>query len=75
MSNEKIIKKCRKEHTCNCCDKIINIGDSYIRGRGKCPKYGEDLDTQIGIEYYEYCLCLECAGIFNDLKEEVKLCS
>jgi len=51
----------RKEYKCAHCGKPILIGEKYTLGKGRDPKLDDD-DNQIGIEYYQYRLCLEYCG-------------
>ena len=55
---EKIITA-RKDWTCHSCDNIIKKGDKYLYGEGRAPRYDE-IDNQIGIQYYKYRICLSC---------------
>jgi len=52
----------KKEYRCDHCQQTIKIDDLYLFGKGRGPRYLDDdincEDTQVGIEYYQYRLCL-----------------
>ena len=53
--------KARKEYKCINCHKIIKIGEIYIFGKSRVPKYKDNdvfYNDQIGISYIQYRLCL-----------------
>ena len=55
--------KARKEYPCDHCGQTIEIGEVYIFGKGRDPRYLEDDinndNIQVGIHYYQYRLCLK----------------
>jgi len=55
------IVKARKTYSCSTCKRVINVGDKYIFGSHREPRYVEDVmgnAVQDGIEYIQYHLCL-----------------
>ena len=55
---EKIVTA-RKEHKCSFCGRPIKKGQKHQFGKTRAPVYGEDYETQIGIEYAQWRLCLQ----------------
>lgn len=53
------IMHARKPHSCDCCENIIPVGDQYLFGNGREPKYNKH-DEQVGIQYYQFRLCKNC---------------
>lgn len=49
----------RKEWVCAFCERVIPIGKKHIFGKGRGARIDDDCETQIGIEYFEYRLCLD----------------
>ena len=55
------IMRARKPWMCADCKRDIKIGDKYIFGAHREPRYIEDVMgncVQVGIEYVKYHLCL-----------------
>lgn len=58
------IVKIRKPHKCSYCDRERPIGTMMEFGEHRGPKFDNDHETQIGIEYCKWYLCYddkECA--------------
>lgn len=56
------VVKARKEYECVYCERKIKIGQLHEHGRTRGARYAVDDvhgDVQIGIQYYEWRLCLE----------------
>jgi len=61
MNQEKTIKA-RKKHICDKCEETILKGDKYVYFKYRQPRYDDAYDeqTQIGIYYMKYRICLKC---------------
>lgn len=66
---DKIIK-CRKPKQSDCCGRIIEKGEMYNKFTLRTPKYNNE-DIQIGIEYLEIHICIDC---YNEQEEIRKKC-
>lgn len=55
------IIKSRKNYICDHCGCLIPKDILYEFGKGRGPRYDCD-GTQIGIEYYQYRLCVDSEG-------------
>lgn len=55
-------RKARKDYICNYCGNVIKAGEYYVKFKIKLPKFDID-DNQIGIEYSESNLCLDCSEV------------
>lgn len=65
--------KCRKEHTCLCCERKIEIGESALLVKSRSPTYSdEDCDTQSGVWYETFYMCkkVDCDEIAVKLEEK-----
>lgn len=76
---EKIVKA-KKEHTCTRCGGVIRKGNSYKYYSGRQPKFADDHETQIGIEFFTDRVCLNdvCDGMLkyvNDPKKYLQKCA
>ncbi len=49
----------RKEYKCAFCGRVIKKGQKHQFGKTRGPKLADDFETQIGIEYAQWRLCLE----------------
>jgi len=67
---DKILKS-RKDKSSDCCNRIIKSGEMYNKISFKAPKYGGKFDSQIGIEYVELHICIDC---YNEQKEKDEKC-
>lgn len=52
--------KAKKQHLCNSCETLIKAGDIYELTKLKVPKYAQDAETQIGIEFLTFKSCISC---------------
>ena len=66
---DKLIKS-RKEKQSDCCGRIITVGEIYNKISFKAPRFGED-DTQIGVEFVEVDVCMDC---YNEQQAKEKQC-
>lgn len=66
----------QKNYPCDHCDRAIVPGELYLFGKGRGPRYlDSDINNdnvQVGIEYYQYRLCLkrdckEVVGLANEI--------
>ena len=64
---EKIVTA-RKKWICDQCGATIEIGQRYISGSGKGPRFDDD-DNQIGIQYYKFRLCLDDSACFKRTRD------
>ena len=75
---EKIVKA-RKEHICSRCGGIIRKGNLHKVYSGRQPRFADDHETQIGIEFFTDRTCLSdaCDGMLkyvNDPKKYLQKC-
>lgn len=63
-------RKARKNYNCDSCDFQIKKGETYESSSVRVPVYGEDGETQTGIEFLRWKSCSSCIEQAEKEKKE-----